>query len=71
MSKPRRYPNASLPFVARAHAARAEALDVAERAAQKAAGRCACGLPHLPGEDRCGTCKASDKVKGRALFGRL
>ena len=70
MSTTRRYPNASLSYVARARARRAEALDVAERGACEAAGRCGCGLPATHGTE-CKACHDSHKHAVKGAFDGL
>ncbi len=62
-----RYSNDRLPWVTRSRARRAEKQDVADRAEQRAAGRCDCGLPSVEGE-HCKVCGPRHTVAVKKAF---
>lgn len=64
---PQKYDNDRLPWVTRSRARRAEKQDVADRAEQRDAGRCDCGLPAVQGEF-CGTCATKHTKAVKTAF---
>jgi len=66
----KRYDNDRLPWVTRSRARRTEKQDVADKAAQRAAGLCDCGLP-LATADHCAVCALRHAVAVKAAFDGL
>jgi hypothetical protein len=64
---PARYDNKVLPWVTRSRARRVEKQDQADKAAQRAAGLCDCGLPIVDGE-RCVVCAPRHKAVVKSAF---
>lgn len=63
----KRYDNDRLPWVTRSRVRRTEKQDVADKAAQRAAGLCDCGLPHVDGE-RCTVCANRHAASVKSAF---
>jgi hypothetical protein len=64
---PAQYDNEVLPWVTRSRARRTEKQDVADKAAQRAAGLCDCGLPVVDGE-HCAVDAARHKAAVKSAF---
>lgn len=64
---PGRYNNEVLPWVTRSRARRVEKQDVADKAEQRAAGLCDCGLP-LVDSEHCAVCAPRHKAAVKSAF---